>query len=298
MFILSFISRKAIYQKRFCPMSTLNFLKVQSVPIILIVVVVLISCLHLPAYAQLKEPEVKSSDNASYPLKEGLSNSIGGSAFVNNFGFGIGGNYSHALGPFTQFTFFAGVTGIRDASEISIQNFFTGRRVVPNKFNRALGFPFLFGIKKRLFPNQIADNFRFFVAASGGPSLAFVYPYLDDNDGNGFRSTQLVEVAPGVNRRFFTEEINDFFSGLGDGSTEWGATGEIKVGVDLGSNFKRQSTLEIGYFFYYFDQGIQILEPRRPVSNTQGEIIDIVESFDAQKFFGTPQIKFTYSGWW
>lgn len=274
-----------------------QFFKAGIHPIALIICMALVGSLSVPAYAQLEEPDVRSADNPRYPLEEGLDNRIGGSIYVNNFGFGIGGVYSHALGPYTEFTFGTGITGIRDASEQSFQDFFTGQRIVPNKYNRALGFPFLFGIKKRLFPNHIADNFRFFVAGSAGPALSFIYPYINDEDGNGYRSSRLVETPFGL-QRIFTEEKNDFFSGLGDGFTEWGATGELKVGVDLGSNFKQQSTLEIGFFFYYFDQGLQILEPRRPVINNQGEIINEIDSFDDQKFFGTPQIKFTYSGWW
>lgn len=273
------------------------FFKAGLHPVVLLICLALLSSLSLPAQAQLKEPDVRSADNPRYPLEEGFDNRIGGSAFVNNFGFGISGIYSHALGPFTEFTFTTGITGIRDASEQSFQDFFTGQRIVPNKFNRALGFPVLFGIKKRLFPEEIADNFRVFIAGSAGPALSFIYPYIDDEDGNGYRSTRLIETPRG-NARVFTEEKNDFFSGLGDGFTEWGATGEIKIGVDLGSNFKQQSTLEIGYFFYYFDQGLQILEPRRPIFSNQGEIIGEEDFFDNQKFFGTPQIKFTYSGWW
>ncbi|MBN2732725.1 MAG: hypothetical protein JXR26_09875 [Balneolaceae bacterium] len=252
-----------------------------------------------PVQAQLTEPDVRSVDEPQTPLDEGLNNRIGGSIFVNNFGFGIGGTYSHALGQYTELTFFTGITGIRDVSEQSFQDFFTGQRIVPNKYNRALGFPFIFGLKKRIFPREIADNFRFFVAASGGPAMAFVYPYLNDKDNNGYRSSRIVETPGGRQVQVFTEEKNDIFSGWGDGSTEWGAAGEIKVGVDLGSNFKQQSTLEIGYFFYYFDQGLQIMEPFRPTGfDSEGFSTGQDPFFDDQKFFGTPQIKFTFSGWW
>lgn len=252
-----------------------------------------------PAQAQLTEPDVRSVEEPRTPLDEGLNNRIGGSIFVNNFGFGIGGTYSHALGQYTELTFFTGITGIRDVSEQSFQDFFTGQRIVPNKYNRALGFPFIFGLKKRIFPREIADNFRFFVAASGGPAMAFVYPYLNDQDNNGYRSSRIVQTPNGRQVQVFTEEKNDIFSGWGDGSTKWGAAGEIKVGVDLGSNFKQQSTLEIGYFFYYFDQGLQIMEPFRPTGfDNEGFSTGQDPFFDDQKFFGTPQIKFTFSGWW
>ena len=265
-----------------------------------------------PVYGQLTEPEVRSASTAKTPLQQGFSNRIGGSVYVNNFGFGISGTYSHALGPFTELTFSTGITGIRDVSEQSFTNFFTGQRVVPNKYNRALGFPFLVGLKKRVFPNLISDNFRFFFAASAGPALGLVYPYIDDADNNGYRTYQYRRIEQGKQSfviKGAPEEKNGFFSGLGDASTQWGGAGEVKVGVDLGSSFKHQSTLEIGFFFYYFDPGLQIMESRRPIIVQQGEDQGFPKTdangdrvnedfFDAQKFFGTPQIKFTYSGWW
>lgn len=271
--------------------------KIISSGIFLFIVSLVVFC--QPIHAQLTEPDVRSVDEPRTPLDEGLNNRIGGSIFVNNFGFGIGGTYSHALSQYSELTFSTGITGIRDVSEQSFQDFFTGQRIVPNKYNRALGLPFMFGLKKRVFPREIADNFRFFIAASGGPAMAFVYPYIDDQDNNGYRSSRIVQTPGGRQVQVFTEEKNDFFSGLGDGTTEWGAAGEIKVGVDLGSNFKQQSTLEIGYFFYYFDQGLQIMEPFRPTGfDEDGFPIEPEPFFDDQKFFGTPQIKFTFSGWW
>lgn len=258
-----------------------------------------------PSYSQVMEPEVREADKAETPVDKGYQNRIGGSVYLNNFGFGIGGTYTHALGRFTEITFSTGITGIRDVSEQTFTNYFTGRRLIPNKYKRALGFPFLFGIKQRMFANHISDNFRFYVAASAGPAMAFVYPYINDSDGNGYRTYDYRELQSGFVIKVPLEQKNGFFQGWGDGSTKWGGAGKIAVGVDLGSNYQRQSTLEIGFFFYYFDPGLQMMEPRRPVigengrpeTDATGERIN-EDFFDAQKFFGTPQIKFTYSGWW
>ena len=252
-----------------------------------------------PVQAQLTEPDVRSIEDPKTPLDEGFDNRIGGGIYVNNFGFGIGGTYSHALSPYSELTFSAGITGIRDVSEQSFQDFFTGQRIVPNKYNRALGVPVMVGFKKRVFPREIADNFRFFVAASGGPALGIVTPYINDSDQNGYRSFRIVQTQFGRQVKIYSEKKEGFFSGLGDASTQWGTAGEIKVGVDLGKNFKQQSTLEIGYFFYYFSQGIQIMEPFRATGVNDGGFSTGQEPFfDDQKFFGTPQIKFTFSGWW
>lgn len=245
------------------------------------------------ALAQLEEPEVVELPEPKTPLTEGYHNSLGFDVILNNFGFGIGGHYSRVLGPFTEFTFQTGITGLRDVSEQNYQNFFTGQRIVPNKYKRGFGFPFLFGLKHRLFARQIDDNFRFFVSGALGPSMAFTYPYVQDTDGNGFRTFQVIDgfLVP-------AERVNDFFTGWKDGETHWGYNGELKIGVDFGSSFKTRTTVEFGYFFYYFNEGLQIMEPRRPIYGDQGQIVDTEPFFDAQKYFGTPQIKITFGGMW
>lgn len=256
------------------------------------------------AEAQLKEPEVRRVDSPLTPLSEGYHNSLAVDIMLNNFGFGVGGRYSKVVGPYTELTFQTGITGIRDVSEQNFQDFFTGQRTIPNKYKRALGFPFLFGIERRLFADAISDNFRFFIASSAGPALAFTYPYVDDTDNNGLRTTVVQTSVSGQQFAFPTEDINDFFTGWSKGETDWGFTGELKFGVALGDNFKRQTTIEFGYFFYYFNQGLQLMEPRRVVSYRLDEttglgVIDETEPFfDAQKYFGTPQISVTFGGMW
>lgn len=282
-------------------MKHLNFFK-KSIPFM----VLLVAVIGLEASrAQLKEPEVRRVDAPLTPLSEGYHNSLAFDVMLNNFGFGIGGQYSKVVGPYTELTFQTGITGIRDVSEQNFQDFFTGQRTIPNKYKRALGFPFLLGIERRLFADAISDNFRFFISSAAGPALAFVYPYVDDNEapgelGHGLRTT--IVDPNGFIRP--TERINDFFSGWSEGETEWGFSGELKVGVALGENFKRQTTIEFGYFFYYFNQGLQIMEPRRVTSYQLDEqsgigfISETAPFFDAQKYFGTPQISITFGGMW
>jgi len=271
-------------------------------------------------YAQLEEPDLTERGQTKTPLSEGFKNSLGFDAFVNNFGIGIGGQYSRVVGPYTQLTFRTGITGIRDVSEQNFQDFFTGQQIIPNKYKRAFGFPFLFGVKQRLFAENIDDSFRFFASAGVGPAMAFTYPYVRDNNNNGFRDFVAVPVGNGQTMLDRTERVNDFFTGWKNGETHWGFNGEIKIGVDLGSTFGSQTTIEFGYFFYYFKQGLQIMEPHKPYGYTEpsedgpGFPIECVKdgsaapcdiegatrnSFNpAQKYFGTPQIKFTFGGMW
>ncbi|HET6528974.1 MAG TPA: hypothetical protein VFG39_09525 [Balneolaceae bacterium] len=252
-------------------------------------------------YAQLVEPDVIQLPEPKTPPSEGFYNSFSAGVVLNNFGFGIDVNYSRVIAPLTQITFQTGITGIRDVSELTFQNFFTGQKIVPNKYKRAFGFPFLFGLKHRIFARQIDDNFRLFVGAAAGPAVAFVYPYVRDGDENGFRTFR-------VDPRGFlypAESVNDFFSGWSEGDWEWGFNGEIKIGIDFGTSFASQTTVEFGYFFYYFKQGLQIMEPYQPYGYDQlGNPIEVNESgnpktfYEAQKYFGTPVIKLSFGGMW
>ena len=244
-------------------------------------------------YAQTREPEVIPLPEPRTPLSEGKRNTLGFEVMVNNFGFGIGGHYSKVLGPFTQLTLNAGITGIRDVSEQTYTDPFFGQQIIPNKYNRAIAFPIHLGLKRRFFARKISDNFRFFVSASGGPVMAFVYPYFNDADGNGFRNS--IDLGGGV---FINERINDFFTGWKDGETHWGVTGNFKIGVDIGDNFSKLTTVEFGYMFYYFDDGLQMMEPRRPVAQNPDGSFVTEPFFDAQKYFGTPQISLIFGGMW
>ncbi len=267
---------------------------------------------NLPrAAAQLEEPPVRAVDEPETPFGQGFRNRLGASFVLNNFGFGINGIYARAVGPFTEITFTAAITGISDVSAQEFIFFRTGRRVVPNKFKRALGFPLMIGIEQRIFPRSLADNFRLFISADGGAAFAFTYPYFDDENNNGYRDTFRLcrnTIAGRLCNLDFFNDVNDFFSGWGEGDWHMGFAGGLSLGVDLGSDFNSQATFEIGYFFYYFPDGLQIMEPfrrERFIETEQGcpQGFECFVSegqepfFDEQNYFGSPVIKFTYS-WW
>lgn len=258
----------------------------------------LLTVISIPeAAAQLEEPEVLSVDEPRTLYGEGLRNGLGANLVVNNFGVGLLGHYSRIVGPYTELSISAGITGLRDVSEQSFQDFFTGQRIIPNKYQRALGFPIMIGLKHRMFARRIDDNFRFFVSTAAGPAMAFTYPYFEDQQqpgepGYGFRNVVVLE---GVAR---VEPINDFFTGWSEGETHWGLSAEFKFGVDFGENFKSLNRVEFGYFFYYFDPGLQIMEPYKGVVDEDGFVVDKKPFYDDQKFFGTPQISLIFGGIW
>lgn len=245
------------------------------------------------AFAQLEEPEVREIDRPRTLYGEDIRNGLGVNIVINNFGYGLKGIYSRIVAPYTEVYFSTGITGLRNVSEQSFQDFFTGQQIIPNKYNRAIGFPFQLGIKQRIFARSVEDNFRVFVSANGGPALAFIYPYFDDINENGFRDVVLDEFdQPQV------EPVNDFFTGWSEGGSQWGITGELKIGIDFGSGFTSLTRVEFGYFFYWFRDGIQMMEPFRPEFNNQGEIIGREPFYEPQEFFGTPQISLTFGKLW
>lgn len=266
------------------------------------------------AKAQIQEPEVVEVPRDLITLSDEYSSGFGISVNMNNFGFGLGTEYRKVVAPQSEIIFKLGFTGLRDESEQTFTDFFFGQQIVPNKFQRGLAFPLMAGFRQRIFPDIIQENYRFFVSASAGPVAAFTYPYFDDSNGNGYRETgneyQFFEDNGELFVRFAQpERVNDVFSGMGDGDWHWGAAGELKIGVDIGSNFSRLNSIEFGYYFYYFTDGIQMMQPNQPVIQERtgpnqspyvwenGQLV-VEEFFEPQKFFGTPQITFTFGWLW
>ncbi len=254
------------------------------------------------AYAQEvgAEPPVAPVSKAKTPVSYGYKNGLGFNVVLNNFGFGLGGQYRRVLSPMSELTLDLQITGLRNVAEQTFQSYFG--QVIPNKFNRVLDFPLMVGFKHRLFANKIQDNFRIYLTGGGGPSLAFIYPYFKDYNGNKIRD----EGYPfGLNPNARYEPINDIFSGWKDGHFKWGAGGKIAIGIDFGSKMKNITSVEFGYYFQYYQQGIQILEPRKYELGNNGSLVYdnsgnpiTLPGSPRQKFFGSPMISLVFGGMW
>jgi len=250
--------------------------------------------------AQILEPPVLEIPRDISTLKENYGSGFGFNFLMNNFGFGFGGEFRQVVAPQTELTASLRLTALRDASEQTFTDFFFGQQIIPNKYQRAFGFPLMLGIRQRLFADVIQEDYRFFVSAAIGPAAAFSYPYFDDINNNGFRE-QFAN---------FFEPVNDVFTGWSDGEWHWGGAGEFKLGLDIGTNFARLNSVEFGYFFYYFPNSIQIMMPNQPALrqnvppgqspfqfDQNGELI-LEPFFEPQSFFGSPQITFTFGWFW
>ncbi len=250
--------------------------------------------------AQIQEPEVLKIPRNYSPIQDKYGAGFGFNFAMNNFGFGAGAEFRQVIARETELTASLRMTGLRDASEQTFTDIFFGQQIVPNKYQRAFAFPLLLGMRQRVFSDTIQEDYRFFVSASIGPAAAFSYPYFDDLNDNGFREQF---------QNYF-EPVNDVFSGMGDGEWHLGGAGEFKVGLDIGSNFARLNSIEFGYYFYYFPDGIQIMMPNQPqlrenigpgespfMFDENGELL-LEPFYDAQRFFGSPQITFTFGWLW
>lgn len=251
--------------------------------------------------AQTIEPEVETVVRNLSNIQSEYDAGFGFNIIMNNFGVGLGGEYRRVLGTSNEITVSLRGGGLRDASEQTFTDYFFGQRIIPNKYQRAFVFPMLLGLRHRLFSNIIQEDYRFFVSASIGPAASFSYPYFRDDNNNGYREQF---------SNYF-ERVNDVFSGWNNGDWHFGGAGEMKIGLDIGKNFSRLNSIEFGYYFYYFPDGIQIMMPNQPVTEINpetgrdqivvnpdtGEIV-VEPYFDDQKFFGSPQITFTFGWLW
>jgi hypothetical protein len=255
--------------------------------------------LAVPAAAQDRiEPELAEMERPLSPRDFDIRNGMGFRLQLNNFGFGIGAEYRRVFSRYTKGFVEFQISNVRDESEQSFQGYW-GYSVIPNKYNRVLSFPVMMGVSRRLFAQNLSDNFRLFVQASGGVAPAYVYPYYDHEMYNlGFRPQ-----FQGLSQQHY-----DVFQGWGEGSFILGASGQLAIGANLGGDFGNIQTIRIGYFFNYFPDGIQIMEPWRPGENIVNFNFDLPPEQQApgvlepaagkQSFFGTPHITFVFGAMW
>lgn len=241
-------------------------------------------------------------DTLTYPEPEtyvgkGYQNGMGVNIFINNYGFGLGGQYRHMVGPLTELTVSLDISGIRDVSEQTLQ-YWTGQQVVPNKYQRVFAFPLRFGVRHRVFAERIASNTRFYLTVSAGPSMAITIPYFNDKNNNGVRD-QLRFNSGAI----YNERVNDIFRGWKNAETEFGLSGDILLSVDFGENFSKLQTIQFGFYAFYYGQGLQIMEPKRYPDNFDSyeqinEYEDNVDFFGKEKYFGTPYISLIFGKFW
>jgi hypothetical protein len=170
---------------------------------------------------------------------------FGAQVLLTNSGFGIGAFLSRQTSPVHTFSAEISLSAVKDEREVAFFDRF-GQRDVPNKANYLLEFPIQFGLEKRLFRDQIEDNFRPFIYASAGPLLGWLYPYFDDKNGNGVFDDE--------------ERSFDVFSGLSSGRFVPGINVSFSIGARFGDPGGTASGVRIGYRLSYYADPIALLE--------------------------------------
>ena len=199
-------------------------------------------------------------DSTLNPYGSGLGLEV----VVTNSGFGIGGYFSRAVTR--EASFIAEFSIGTEKSDREVKFFGLGQSFIPDKANYFLRMPIRVGVQRRIWEEYIEDNFRPYVQLSGGPTLGWVYPYFDDENGN--------ESYDREERRY------DGFGSLFKGSFQFGVGGTIGLGAHFGENTRLTQGVRIAYTFNYFFDPIQLLE--------------LSEQVDPAKFFGTPSISITF----
>lgn len=260
-------------------------------------------------FAQFGEPDVREVDAPKNLYDEGYRTGFGFNLALTDFGFGAGGQFRFGIKPYTEALVSLKISGLKDPTEQTFTDFL-GYRTTPDKYQRVISIPLYVGVKQRLFPEKIADNFRLYSSISAGPAFAFSYSYFNDISENGFRENDARLYG-------FTERTNDIFSGWGNSETHWGMGGEFTVGIDFGDNFSNLSSVQFGYTMNYFPNGIQVLQPckadltrinQTPVNACEfapvvaigpnGDFAPLEQANDPRKYFGSAQISFIFGWMW
>ena len=168
---------------------------------------------------------------ADQSLSNAQRNSWGIDLLVSTNGFGLGSFYRHEysedLSGFIDFS----LSEAKDDDEKDFINIYTGQRFTPGKINRFLVMPVFVGLQKRLFKEDIMDNFRPYLNAAAGPSMIYVFPNNDE-----------------------------YFTALGKGRLKYTVGGYIGIGAFFGDEHASLFGLNIRYYFLPYFSGLESLQ--------------------------------------
>ena len=176
---------------------------------------------------------------------------------LTEYGFGVGGSVRARLTDDVSFLTELSVGAGRDEREQSFLGFF-GERVTPFKRNYVALIPLHVGLERRLFRASVEDNFRPFVQASVGPTLALQWPYFDDLDGDG--------------RRDATEEARGPLATVGDAQARVGVGTVLAVGAFFGRGRTTTQAVRFGFEGTYFPIEVDLLEVRPDVEDPSRQV--------------------------
>jgi hypothetical protein len=167
----------------------------------------------------------------STPVLGQKRNALGIDLLVSNSGFGLGGfyrrQYSDDLYGFATLS----ISEAKDDREVEVYDYFRGEFFTPGKVNRFILVPLFIGVQKRLFREEVADNFRPYVTAALGPTLVYSAPY-----------------------------DREFFNSLGHGQAHYTLGGYVGFGAFFGVESGNLVGVSFRYYFVPLKNQVESLQ--------------------------------------
>ena len=164
---------------------------------------------------------------------------------LTEYGFGLGGAVRGRLSDDYSAVAEIAVGAGRDEREQSFIGFL-GERTTRFKRNYVTLVPLHVGLERRLFRASVEDNFRPYVHASAGPTVAYQWPYFEDPDGDG--------------RKALSEDVLGPLQALDEGEARLGVGGTLAVGAFFGRGRRTTQAVRFGLQGTYFPTQIDLLE--------------------------------------
>jgi hypothetical protein len=153
-------------------------------------------------------------------------NAWGVGLMISTNGFGMGTFFRHEYSDdFAGFIDFA-VSEAKDDDEREYVDYY-GQTYIPGKINRFLVLPLFVGVEKRLFKDDIMDNFRPYVSAAAGPAMIYVFPYNEE-----------------------------YFTALGEGHPKYTLGGYVGGGAYFGSERSNLLGINVRYYYIPYNSGL------------------------------------------
>jgi hypothetical protein len=159
-----------------------------------------------------------------------LTSSWGVDLLISTNGFGVGTFYRHEYSDdFSGYIDFS-ISESKDDNEIEYIDYY-GNTFTPGKLNRFLVLPLFLGVEKRMFKDDITDNFRPFIDGAIGPSMIYIFPYNEE-----------------------------YFTALGKGHPTYTFGGFVGIGAYFGSERSNILGMNIRYYFVPYPGGLESME--------------------------------------
>ena len=157
-------------------------------------------------------------------------NSWGVDLLVSTNGFGLGTFFRHEYSEDLSGFIDLSLSDAKDDDEKDFIDIY-GNTFTPGKVNRFILMPVFLGLQKRLFKDDILDNFRPYINAAAGPAMIYVFPY-----------------------------DQEYFSALGKGRPRFTAGGYVGVGAFFGAGHSSLLGLNLRYYYLPYFSGLESLQ--------------------------------------